>query len=71
MQNDSHRISTEHWQKTLNLQKGQENLHITEQNKRQKKKKKKKKKERERKEKKKAMSYKDIFSYIVIYVTPR
>ena len=29
MWNDSHRTSTEHWQKTLNLQKGQETLHIT------------------------------------------
>ena len=41
MQNNLHRISTEHWQKTLNLQKRQETLHMTGKNKR--------KKERERK----------------------
>ena len=29
MQNDLHRTPTEHWQKTLNLPKGQENLQIT------------------------------------------
>ena len=27
--NDSHRTSTEHWQKNLNVQKGQETLPIT------------------------------------------
>ena len=34
MENDSHGTSTERWQKTLNLQKGQETLDITGQNKR-------------------------------------
>ena len=29
MQNNSHRTSTERWQMTLNLPKGQETLHIT------------------------------------------
>ena len=29
MENDSHGTSTERWQKNLNLQKGQETLHIT------------------------------------------
>ena len=37
MQNDSHRTSTEHWQKNLNLQKVQETLDITRQNERKKK----------------------------------
>ena len=36
MQNDLPRTSTEHWQKNLNLQKGQETLNITGQNKRKK-----------------------------------
>ena len=34
MQNDLHRASYEHWQKNLKLQKGQETLNITGQNKR-------------------------------------
>ena len=42
MQDDSHRTTTEHWQKNLNLQKGQETLDILSRTKE------KKKKERER-----------------------
>ena len=34
MWNNLHRATTEHWQKTLNVQKAQETLHITGKNKR-------------------------------------